>query len=265
MELYAVYLAVGCVAGVLAGLFGVGGGTIIVPALLLCFQVQGVPLSVQTHLAIGTSLATIVLTSISSTLAHHKAGAVRWPLVGWLTPGIALGVWVGAYFAAMLSGAQLQQFFGIFALFVAVQMWFNWQPKGKTQVPGPVGLSTAGGVIGLASAFFGIGGGSLTVPFLSFVKVKMQEAVATAAACGFPIALIGALGYLYNGWQHTDLPEHSTGFIYLPALIGIGITSLFCAKYGAKLAHKLSPAHLKKAFAVFLVVIGMMLLLGVNH
>lgn len=265
MTLFVIYLAVGGVAGVLAGLFGVGGGTIIVPALLLCFQLQGVPVEVQTHLALGTSLATIAFTSISSTRTHHQARAVRWDLVAWLTPGIALGVWSGAILAAQLPGLQLQRAFGVFALLIAWQMWHNWQPQAQTSLPGPVGLSAAGGLIGAASALFGIGGGSLTVPFLSWVKVNMPQAVATAAACGFPIALFGALGFFYNGYGNAQLPEYSAGFIYLPALIGISITSLYCARIGAKLAHRLSPTVLKKCFAGFLMAIGTLLLLGAHH
>ena len=162
--IFLMYLLVGTFSGVLAGLFGVGGGTIIVPALLLCFQWQGVAPELQTHMAIGTSLATIFITSISSTYSHHRAGAVRWPVALWLAPGIAAGVWGGAYVAAQMHGLQLQRLFGLFAWLVAAQMWFGWQPRGHAQVPGKGGLTLAGIVIGGVSALFGIGGGSLTVP-----------------------------------------------------------------------------------------------------
>lgn len=263
--IFLLYLLVGIVAGVLAGLFGVGGGTIIVPALLLCFQWQAVPAELQTHLAIGTSLATIVITSISSTQAHHRAGAVRWPVALWLTPGIAAGVWGGAFVAAALPGEQLQRLFGLFAWLIAAQMWFGWQPAGHSEVPGKAGLTLAGLVIGGVSALFGIGGGSLTVPFLSWCRVRMQEAVATAAACGFPIALVGALGYAYQGWSQPGLPAHAAGYVYLPALLGIAITSLPCARFGAQLAHRWPAATLKKVFAGFLLLIGSMLLAGIGH
>lgn len=263
--IFLLYLMVGTVAGVLAGLFGVGGGTIIVPALLLCFQWQGVNTELQTHLAIGTSLATIVITSVSSTHAHHRAGAVRWPVALWLAPGIAAGVWGGAYVAAQMHGLLLQRLFGLFAWLVAAQMWFGWQPHGHSQVPGKGGLTLAGLVIGAVSALFGIGGGSLTVPFLCWCRVRMQEAVATAAACGFPIALVGALGYVYQGWLHTGLPQYALGYVYLPAMLGIGIASLPCAILGAKLAHRWPAATLKRVFAVFLVLIGSLLLTGIGH
>lgn len=262
--LFLSYLLVGAAAGVLAGLFGVGGGTIIVPALVLCFKWQGMDSELQTHLAIGTSLATIVITSISSTRAHHLAGAVRWPLVRWLAPGIAVGVWCGAGLAAQLHGLQLQRLFGLFAWAIAVQMWFGWQPHGQQHLPGKAGLSLAGLIIGGASALFGIGGGSLTVPFLSTYRLRMQEAVATAAACGFPIALIGALAYVYQGQSNPNLPEHAMGFVYLPALVGIGITSLPCATFGAQLAHRWPAIKLKRIFAGFLLLIGAVLLAGIR-
>lgn len=263
--IFLLYLLVGTVAGVLAGLFGVGGGTIIVPALLLCFQWQGVTTDLQTHLAIGTSLAAIVITSVSSAHAHHRVGAVRWPVALWLAPGIAVGVWAGAYVAARMHGLLLQKLFGLFAWLIATQMWFGWQPRGHSQVPGKGGLTLAGIVIGGVSALFGIGGGSLTVPFLCWCRVRMQEAVATAAACGFPIALVGALGYVYQGWSHSDLPPYALGYVYLPAMLGIGITSLPCARFGAKLAHHWPAATLKRVFAGFLVFIGAVLLAGIGH
>ncbi len=262
--IFLIYLVVGAVAGVLAGLFGVGGGTIIVPALVLCFKWQGLGSDLQTHLAIGTSLATIVVTSISSTRSHHQAGAVRWPLVRWLVPGIAIGVWLGAFVATQLHGLQLQRLFGVFAWTIAAQMWFGWQPQGQQDIPGKVGLSLAGLAIGGASALFGIGGGSLTVPFLSWCRVRMQEAVATAAACGFPIALVGAFSYIWQGWAHQDLPAHALGFVYLPALLGIGITSLPCARIGAQLAHRWPAQKLKRVFAGFLLFIGAVLLAGIR-
>jgi uncharacterized membrane protein YfcA len=263
--IFLLYLLVGTVAGVLAGLFGVGGGTIIVPALLLCFQWQGITTELQTHLAIGTSLASIVITSISSTHSHHRAGAVRWPVALWLAPGIAAGVWCGAYIAAQMHGLLLQRLFGLFAWLIAAQMWFGWQPQGHSRVPGKGGLTLAGLVIGGVSALFGIGGGSLTVPFLCWCKVRMQEAVATAAACGFPIALVGALGYVYQGWLQPDLPQYALGYVYLPAVLGIGISSVVFARFGAQLAHSWPAATLKRVFAGFLVFIGAVLLAGMGR
>ena len=263
--IFLVYLLVGTASGVLAGLFGVGGGTIIVPALLLCFQWQGVAPELQTHMAIGTSLATIFITSTSSTYSHHRVGAVRWPVALWLTPGIAAGVWGGAYVAAQMQGLQLQKLFGLFAWLVAAQMWFGWQPRGHSQVPGKGGLTLAGIVIGGVSALFGIGGGSLTVPFLCWCKVRMQEAVATAAACGFPLAFFGALGYVYQGWSQPDLPPYALGYVYFPAMLGVGLASMPCARLGAKLAHHWPAATLKRVFAGFMIFIGGVLVVGIGR
>ena len=261
MLLWLGYAGLGIVAGVLAGLFGVGGGTIIVPALLLAFSWQSVDPALHMHLAVGTSLASIVMTSVSSTWQHHQQAAVRWPLVWWLVPGLALGVWLGADIAAALSGAQLKRLFGVFALLVALQMGAGWQPAAVRALPGRWVLVCAGGVIGLVSAFFGIGGGALTVPFLVACRVRMQEAVATAAACGFPIALGGALAYVWQGWDVATLPVHSAGFVYGPAWLGIAVTSIPAARFGARLAHRWDPLKLKRAFALFLLLVGVMFLL----
>jgi hypothetical protein len=259
-----VYLLTGALAGTLAGLFGVGGGTIIVPALLLCFTWQDFQVELKTHLAIGTSLACILVTSLSSTRTHHRKDAVRWPLVKWLSPGIAIGVWLGAGLATQLHGLQLQRLFGLFAWIVALQMWTGWQPGARQQLPSNAGLSLAGLIIGGASSLFGIGGGSLTVPFLVWCRVRMQEAVGTAAACGFPIALIGTAAYIYQGQAQPNLPVYAIGFIYLPALFGIGITSLPFATLGAKLAHRWPETMLKQLFAGFLLLIGTALLIGIR-
>ena len=251
-----VYLLTGCIAGVLAGLFGIGGGLIIVPALILVFTLQGFDAAVLTQLAIGTSLATIVVTGSSAARSHHAQGAVRWPVFVALAPGLAVGVWAGAWLADWLPGERLQGLIGIFALLVAVQMGLGLKPKPSRELPGKPVLTAVGVIFGSISALFGIGGGSLTVPFLSWCNVRMQEAVGTAAACGVPIALFGALAFAVTGWGEQSLPEASTGYLYWPALIGIVATSALCARVGAKLAHRLSADKLKKVFAAFLLVLG---------
>ncbi len=181
------YLAVGALAGLLAGLFGIGGGLIIVPVLILAFSYQGFAPEVLTHMAIATSLATIVVTSLSSVRAHNKRGAVNWPIVKAIAPGILVGAWLGAQFAAQLTGVELRVLLGVFVLLIAAQMGLGFKASAQREVPGKVGLSIAGVIIGSISALFGIGGGSLTVPFLSYCNVKMQEAVATAAAVGLQL------------------------------------------------------------------------------
>ncbi|GIZ12533.1 sulfite exporter TauE/SafE family protein [Pseudomonas sp. NCCP-436] len=256
MELL-LYLVLGAAAGVLAGLFGVGGGLIIVPVLVLSFASQGIAPEVLTHLAVGTSLATIVFTSINSTLEHHRKGAVRWPLFRWLALGILFGTLLGALTAASIDGPWLQKIIGTFAVLIALQMAFDLKPRASRDVPGKPGLTAAGGVIGWASAIFGIGGGSLTVPFLVWRSVPMPQAVATSAACGLPIAIAGALGFIWTGWNNPLLPSWSLGFVYLPALLGIALTSMFFARIGARLAHRLSPRLLKRLFALLLLSVGL--------
>jgi len=232
---FLLYLLLGSFAGVLAGLFGVGGGMIIVPVLVLSFTAHGFSEQVLTHLAVGTSLATIVFTSINSIRAHHRRGAGRWPAI---------------------QGPMLQKIIGVFAILMAIQMVLDIKPKASRGVPGKPGLTVAGVVVGWASAIFGIGGGSLTVPFLSWRSVPMQQAVATSAACGLPIAIAGALSFMLVGWHDPQLPEWSFGFIYLPALVGIAITSMFFARIGANLAHRLSARVLRRLFALLLLSVG---------
>ena len=253
---FLLYLLLGAAAGVLAGLFGVGGGIIIVPVLVFSFTAQGIDPAVLTHLAVGTSLATIVFTSINSVLEHQRKGAVLWPIFAWMTLGILLGAGLGSLTAAAINGPLLQKIIGVFAIVIAIQMGLELKPRASRAVPGRLGLTAAGGVIGWASAIFGIGGGSLTVPFLTWRSVSMQQAVATSSACGLPIAVASALSFMVIGWQEPGLPSWSVGFVYLPAMAGIAITSMFFARFGARLAHKLSPRLLKRLFALLLLVVG---------
>nr|WP_286208422.1 sulfite exporter TauE/SafE family protein [Pseudomonas koreensis] len=258
---FLLYLALGACAGVLAGLFGVGGGIIIVPVLVFSFTLQGFDQSILTHLAVGTSLATIIFTSINAVREHHRRGAVRWPIFMWMTVGILLGAGFGALTAEAISGPNLQKIIGVFALVIAAQLALEIKPKASRTVPGKLGLTVAGSVIGWASAIFGIGGGSLTVPFLTWRSVPMQQAVATSSACGLPIAVASALSFMILGWHDPLLPPHSLGFVYLPALLGIALTSMVFARLGARLAHKLSPRLLKRLFAALLFCVGLNFLL----
>jgi len=250
------YLALGAFAGIMAGLLGVGGGLIIVPVLAWIFHHQQVSDAVIMHLAIGTSLATIVVTSISSVRAHHRHGAVLWSTFWRLTPGIVIGAWLGAAIADALPSAVLSKVFAVFVLMVAAQMGFGAKPAPHRELPGTAGMAAAGGIIGAVSAIVGIGGGSLTVPFLTWCNIAIRQAVATSAACGLPIALAGALGFIVTGLNAAHLPTWSLGYVYGPALLGITVTSMLSAPLGARLAHTLPTDMLKKVFAVFLAVIG---------
>ncbi|WP_411687828.1 sulfite exporter TauE/SafE family protein [Acinetobacter indicus] len=252
------FLIIGAFAGFAAGLFGVGGGTIIVPLLFIVFTQMGYAPELVMHLALGTSLATIVVTSISSLMAHHKNGAVIWPVFKNLAPPMAIGCFLGAGIAGVLSGLHLQIIVGLFLIWVAYTM-FTGAKKAidptKT-LPSSGQQVAAGSVIGVASAIFGIGGGSLTVPYLNRYGVVMQKAVGTSAACGLPIAVAGALGFMIFGMNaKIDVPN-TIGYVHIYAFIGISIMSFVTAKLGAKAAHALSPAMLKKCFAVLLVIVG---------
>lgn len=258
---FVLYLVLGACAGVLAGLFGVGGGLIIVPVLVYSFSAHGFSPDVLTQMAVGTSLATIVFTSINSILEHHRRGAVLWPVFVWMTVGILVGSALGAVTASKIQGPVLQKIIGVFAILVSIQMALGLQPKGAGGVPGRTGLGVAGGLVGWASAIFGIGGGSLTVPFLSWRGVPMQQAVATSSACGLPIAIAGAISFMVVGWHNARLPEMSVGFVYLPALVGIAVTSMFFARIGARLAHRLPAKVLKRLFALLLFSVGLSFLI----
>jgi len=253
---FILYLAVGSLSGVLAGLFGIGGGLVLVPVLVYTLTAQGISAEVLTHVAVGTSLATIVFTSVNSVLAHQKHGAILWALVRPISAGVLVGAAFGAMTASMIQGPMLQKIIGVFALCMAAQMAFNLSPKTRKPPPATPGLVAAGGIIGWASAIFGIAGGSLTVPFLVWRSTEMKKAVATSAACGVPIALAAAVGYVVSGWSAAGLPNWSTGFVYWPAVVGMAATSMLFARVGAKLAHRLDPLLLKRLFALLLVAVG---------
>ena len=247
-----VYLACGLVAGFLAGLLGVGGGLVIVPMLVFIFPWQGVPEELVQIMALGTSLASITITSVASFRAHDKRGAVRWDIWRTLVPGILIGTFGGGFLAAVLSMTFLRGFFVCFVYCIATQMFLDFKPKASRHLPGTLGMNGAGGVIGVVSSLVGIGGGSLSVPFLTYCNVPMHTAVGTSAAIGFPIAVAGTLSYLWNGLSAPNLPPYSLGYIHLMALAGIVAASYLTAPLGAKLAHSLPVSKLKRIFAVFL-------------
>jgi len=257
MELI-IYLLIGAIAGFTAGLFGVGGGLIIVPILYIVFTQMNYDPNVIMHIAVGTSLATIIVTSISSVTAHHKKGAVLWRVFRNLAPGLVLGSFLGAGVADLMSGQHLQLLIGVFAVWMAYKMFRGAHAviDPNRHLPSAILQFAVGGGIGIASAIFGIGGGSLTVPFLNRHGVVMQKAVATSAACGLPIAVAGAIGFMWFGArEHIDVPN-TIGYVHIYAFLGISTMSFITAKFGAKVAHRLSAAMLKKCFAGLLVVVG---------
>ncbi len=250
------YLVLGSGAGILAGLLGVGGGLVIVPLLVFAFSGQGFPEAHLLHMALGTSLATIMFTSVASMRAHHSRNAVNWPVVRRISPGIVAGTFFGSWVAAHLTTGFLKAFFICFMYFVAAQMLMNVSPPAGRRLPGSSGLIGAGSLIGVVSSLVGIGGGTLSVPFLQWCNLPFKTAIGTSAAIGFPIALAGAAGYIVNGLFVPDLPAGSFGFIHLPALVGVATASFLTAPLGARLAHSLPVPKLKKIFALLLIATG---------
>jgi uncharacterized protein len=262
MSAWLLYLMLGSGVGILAGLLGVGGGIVIVPLLTFAFSVQHFPASYVVHMALGTSLATIMFTSIASLRAHHFRQAVSWPVVRRISPGIIAGTFLGSWMAAHMTTGFLKIFFICFIYFVAAQLILNVSPAPGRQLPDKGGLSLAGSFIGAVSSLVGIGGGSMSVPFLQWCNLPFKTAIGTSAAIGFPIALSGTAGYIVNGLGIQGLPPASLGFVYLPALAGIAAASFLTAPLGARMAHNLPIPRLKKIFALLLIATGTKMLIG---
>ncbi len=243
------YPLLGVMVGFFAGLLGVGGGGIMVPILTTFFLAQGFSHEQVVHMALGTSMAAIVITSVSSLRAHHRHGAVRWDVVRAITPAILLGTFGGTFLASRIDTVPLAIFFAAYMAYVSLQMLLNIKPKPSRGLPGAVGMGMAGLGIGGVSALVAIGGGSMSVPFMTWCNVKVQHAIGTSAAIGLPIAVAGTVGYLVNGWAATGAPPYSLGYIHVPALVLVSLPSIVTAPLGARMAHRLPVATLKKIFA----------------
>ncbi|MGH8742782.1 MAG: sulfite exporter TauE/SafE family protein [Burkholderiales bacterium] len=262
MEWSLAYLAVGAVVGFLAGLFGIGGGLIIVPALTFLFVAQGFPQTHLLHLALGTSLANISFTSVSSLRAHHAHRAVNWQIFRSITPGIIFGSLIGSFSASKLPSSALAVFFAVFVYFAATQIMVDIEPKASRQLPGRAATFLVGIIIGIVFSLVGGGGAILSVPFMLYCNIKAHNAIGTSAAIGFPIAVCGAAGYVFTGLTQPSLPPLSLGFVYLPALLWLVLASVLTAPFGARLAHRLPVKPLKKIFAVYLYVVATKMLVG---
>ncbi|PIE71240.1 MAG: hypothetical protein CSA22_04230 [Deltaproteobacteria bacterium] len=263
IETLILYSGVGAIAGVLAGLLGIGGGLVIVPMLVFCFTRNAIPPELIMHLALGTSLASIMFTSVSSLLAHHRRGAVRWSVVQRITGGILIGTFLGAWVAAQMPTLYLKGFFVVFLLVVGTQMALDKKPKPSRSLPGSAGMLGTGTMIGGVSSLVGIGGGSLSVPFMVWCNIPIHQSIGTASAIGFPIAIAGTAGFILNGWKNPLLPAWSLGYVYLPALAGIVMFSVITAPVGAMLAHRLPVAKLKRIFAGFIFIMAIRMAAGI--
>ncbi|GAB4165260.1 MAG: sulfite exporter TauE/SafE family protein [Rhodocyclaceae bacterium] len=253
---FALYLPLGAFAGFIAGLFGVGGGLTIVPLTFMLFSAQGFPPEHVMHLSLGTSMGTILFTSVSSMRAHHRHGAVRWEIVRAMAPGLVLGTLGGATFASLVPTRPLVAAFCAIVYYASAQMVLDFKPKPHRQLPGPAGLFVAGAAIGVISSLVSAGGGFLSIPFMVFCNVAIHQAVGTSAALGFPIAAAGTIGYLAAGWKAGGLPSYSLGYLYLPALIGVVAMSVLFAPLGARTAHRLPVKRLKRGFGVLLALLA---------
>ncbi|MCE7913134.1 MAG: sulfite exporter TauE/SafE family protein [Nitrosomonas sp. PRO4] len=263
MEWWLIYLLTGAFVGFFAGLLGIGGGLIIVPALISVFSAQGFPADRIIHMALGTTMATIIFTSAASLRMHHQHGAVNWQIVKNITPGIFLGTFAGAALASSMTGQLLSLIFVIFIFYAATQMLLQFRPSPMFRLPGETGMLFVGSVIGALSSLVAIGGGLLSVPFLTLCKVKLQHAIGTAAAIGFPIAVAGSAGYVVNGYlQPEPLPNYSFGYVYLPALGWLVLASMLTAPLGAKLTHSTKTGILRTIFVVLLYSLGIRMLIN---
>jgi uncharacterized membrane protein YfcA len=256
------YLAIGCLAGFVAGMLGIGGGAVMVPMLVFVFSAQGMPAEHRLHVALGTAMATIIFTSLSSVRAHHYYGSVDWPIARAIAPGIVVGSFAAALIAGFIPTRPLAILFTALVFYAATQMFFDLRPKQTRALPGTAGLFGAGAVIGGLSSLLSAGGAFVSIPFLSWCSVPLRRAIGTAAAIGFPIALAGTAGYVLQGLRVQGLPRCTLGYVYLPALALVVATSMLTAPLGARLAHRVSVKRLRIGFALMLYALAARTLAG---
>ena len=257
LSIIAITMLLGAVVGVLAGLLGIGGGLVIVPALVMLLPAFDiVPAEHAIVVAIATSLASIIITASSSVYAHHKWGNVPWSVASAVMLGAAAGAWLVGYLAHNISADILQSLFGIAVLLLALRMLFSRSVVGNTPLPSTMIVAAISAVLGGIASLLGIGGGALIVPMLNYFSVDMRRAIGCAAASGIAIAVFGSLGYIIAGWHHYELSDGFIGYIYLPALFGIVITSVFTAPLGAKLAQTLPVLTIKRVFGTFMLLVA---------
>ncbi len=251
-----IYLLLGAFVGFFSGLLGIGGGAAMVPVLALTYAARHWPVESVVHLALGTSVATMLFTSASSVRSHQRHGAVRWRVLGGIAPGVLLGTFGGALLAGYLDARILSTAFTALIYYLATLMLIDRKPPAPREMPGTLGLSSAGGVIGVISSLTATGGSALVIPYLVRRGLTMHHAIGTAAAIGWPLALAGTIGYVLSGLGRPELPEWSLGFVYLPALGWIVVASMLMAPVGASIAHRTPGRTLKRIFAVVLYVLA---------
>jgi uncharacterized membrane protein YfcA len=255
------YFLLGSFSGVLAGLFGIGGGIIIIPTFFYIFAYLGFPEEILSHMVLGSSLGVIVFSSISSTYSHNSKGAVNWVLIKVVAPSIIIGSALGGITAGFLESTTLQGLVALFLVVASVQLIFEFPPPPQNPQTNLVGPVIAGGGIGWLPGVFGIGGGIFSVPYFYHRGLKMMNAIGTSAACGIPIALAGSISYMIIGFDNINIPENSVGYVYLPATIIVGLMSSLTAKYGVNIAHRMKQKKLRIAFAFLVIIMALNLLM----
>ena len=259
---WAAYLGIGAIVGFAAGLLGIGGGVVMVPLLVLVFTAHQMPAAHVLHLALGTALAAMVFTSLSSMRAHHAHGAVDWKIARAMSPGILVGSFGAALLAGLIPTRPLAVLFTALVFYAATQILLDLKPSTMRELPGLAGIFAAGTVIGAISSLLAAGGAFMTIPFLAWCRVPLRRAIGTAAANGLPIAIAGTAGYVLHGMRVPDLPAPSLGYVYLPALALVVTTSMVAAPLGARLAHRLPIKQLRTLFALLLYVFAIRMLVG---
>jgi uncharacterized membrane protein YfcA len=262
IEWIMLYIVLGALVGFMAGLLGLGGGGILVPLLASIFTYQGISIDNAVHLALGTSLTCMIIFSTASIRAHASRGSVEWQAVRGLAPGIILGAFLATQFAVNVKSVYIALFFALFMALVAGQLFVNWKPKPSQKPISFSCLIVAGVGIGSVSALAAVGGGFLTIAYLSYKNIDVKRAIGTSSAIGFPIAITGTAGYIMSGWFKTLGNSYTLGYIDVPAFLAISINSFIAAPYGAGISHRLPEAHLKKIFAIISLILSIKMLVS---
>ncbi|MBS0349928.1 MAG: sulfite exporter TauE/SafE family protein [Proteobacteria bacterium] len=250
------FIFLGAFAGIMAGLLGIGGGLVVVPGLAYLYYYTAVPHNHLMQMAEGTSLAIMIPTTIRSLLAHLQRKAEVWPIFSKLLPSVIVGAILGALLAHVVNSKVLQILFGFFVLYMAVRLWFDSRTEAQGKLPGPVGLNIFGTIVGAKSGLLGIGGGVLTIPFLTRWSVPIRDSIAISNAVSFTVSIIGTLSFIISGLMVKGMPAWSTGYVYWPAWLPVALVSMIVAPWGVKLAHHLSPKILKRIFSIFLLMVA---------
>lgn len=258
MIFFVAFLILGAIAGFLAGLFGIGGGMIIVPTLVWLLPKMGVADDLLMSIALGTSFATIVFTTFSAAQRHNKLGNVEWSVAKFFVPALMAAVFLSGLIVSDFPKEIMTKIFAVMVLYMAIKMFLALKPKQTENKPLTTqSMLIGGGIIGVLSSFAGIAGGAFIVPFLNGRGVELKRAIGTSSFCGCLLGAAATISFIISGWGRAGLPDYSLGYVYLPALFGIAVASVFTSKIGASLADKLPVATLKKAFAVMLMLIAL--------